>query len=124
MSIILPALGMAFAALCVWLGIRIYNQRERWAKWTLAATILLPAFYVLSFGPACWIATRTHADDAKLFAVVYWPMWWAIRREASVVSDILAMYAVIGMRPGASLQIPSDGRLDVGESEVTEIWRN
>lgn len=41
-SIILPALAIAFAAFCVWLGVRIFNRRERWAKRTLAALVGLP----------------------------------------------------------------------------------
>jgi hypothetical protein len=44
MSIVLPALGIAFAAFCVWLGVRVYNRRERWAKWSLA-TILMSGLY-------------------------------------------------------------------------------
>jgi hypothetical protein len=35
-------LAVAFAASCVWLGVRDYNRRERWATWTLAGTIGLP----------------------------------------------------------------------------------
>lgn len=49
MNIILPALAVAFAALCVWLGVRIFNRRERWAKWTAVAVIMLG--YPLSIGP-------------------------------------------------------------------------
>jgi hypothetical protein len=95
------------------------------AFWATVLMVAVLVGYPLSFGPACWIATRTHTDDAKLFAVVYGPMWWAIRREVPVAGDIFGMYAIIGMRPGSSLQIPSDGRrLDVGESEITEISRN
>lgn len=37
MTIVLPTLAVAFAAFCVWLTVRIYNRRERWATWTLAA---------------------------------------------------------------------------------------
>jgi len=48
-------LGVAFAAFCIWLGVRIFNRRERWAKWTLAAVLGLPLLYILSFGPACWL---------------------------------------------------------------------
>jgi hypothetical protein len=51
---ILNIIGVAFAALCVWLTVRIVNRRERWAKWTLAVMVGLPMLYVLSFGPACW----------------------------------------------------------------------
>lgn len=31
MAILLPALGVAFAALCVWIGVRIINHRNIWA---------------------------------------------------------------------------------------------
>ena len=41
MNVLLPTLPVAFAAFCVWLGVRVVNRRERWAKWTLpAATVL------------------------------------------------------------------------------------
>jgi hypothetical protein len=55
-SIILPALSVAFAAFCIWLTVRVVNWRERWAKWTLAVAVGPPLLYVASFGPACrWI---------------------------------------------------------------------
>ena len=59
MTILLPAL--AVAAFCVWLGVRVVNRRERWAKWTLATVIGMPVLYVASFGPACWINHQTRA---------------------------------------------------------------
>jgi hypothetical protein len=31
MTILLPALAVAFAAFCVWLGVRVINRREPWA---------------------------------------------------------------------------------------------
>jgi hypothetical protein len=37
MAIVLMIFGVAFAALCVWLMVRIINRRERWAKWTAIA---------------------------------------------------------------------------------------
>jgi len=54
MRIVLPALGVAFAALCIWLAVRIINRRERWARWTLAL-VGVPSLYLASFGPACWL---------------------------------------------------------------------
>jgi hypothetical protein len=63
MTILLPALSVAFAAFCVWLTVRIVNRRERWAKWTLAGLLIgLPVFYVASFGVAIVIAA-TPADE-------------------------------------------------------------
>ena len=59
-TIILPTLAVAFAAFCVWLIVRIVNRRERWAKWTLAATLAVPVLYVASFGPASWLSSRAN----------------------------------------------------------------
>jgi len=58
MTILLPALGVAYAAFCVWLGVRVVNRRERWAKRTLAGLIGLPVLYAASFGPICWLQDR------------------------------------------------------------------
>ena len=43
-TVLLPALGVACAAVCVWLGVRIVNRRERWAKWMLAILLILSIF--------------------------------------------------------------------------------
>jgi hypothetical protein len=58
MTILLPALAAAFAAFCVWLGVRIFNRRERWAKWTLVNVVGLPVLYVASLGPVFCVAER------------------------------------------------------------------
>jgi hypothetical protein len=54
MALALSILGVAFAAFCVWLTVRIVNRRERWAKWTLAG-VALPVVYLLSVGPVIWL---------------------------------------------------------------------
>jgi len=38
---VFAALAFAFAAFCVWLGVRIFNRRERWAKLLAIATAIL-----------------------------------------------------------------------------------
>jgi|GEM_PF-5234285 len=58
MTLLLPTLAVAFAALCVWLTVRIVNRRERWAKWTLAALVASMLLYPLSVGPAAALLTR------------------------------------------------------------------
>ena len=72
MTLILSALAVAFAAFCVWLTVRIVNRKERWAKWTAAVVIGLPALYGLSFGPACWVTSYVGGD--KLVSAVYRPI--------------------------------------------------
>ena len=80
-STTLPALGVAFVALVVWLTVRIINRREQWAKWTLAGTMIgVPILYVLGFGPICWLYhSDWFADDDIPFAIerhVYEPILW------------------------------------------------
>src|SRR5690242_3734333 len=65
MNILLAILAVAFAALCVWLSVRIVNRRERWAKWTWATVLGLPVLYVASFGPACWWVSRVQVTQEQ-----------------------------------------------------------
>lgn len=57
MTLLVPAMAVTFAAFCVWLTVRIVNRRERWAKRTALAVVVLLG-YPLSFGPACWFCSR------------------------------------------------------------------
>jgi hypothetical protein len=41
----------AFTAFCIWLGVRIFNRRERWAKRTAFVLALALVFYTFSMGP-------------------------------------------------------------------------
>jgi hypothetical protein len=75
MTILLSALAVAFAAVCVWLAVRIVNRRERWAKWT-AVALLAALLYGLSYGPANGIANRLWfpAEAPLALRLLYWPM--------------------------------------------------
>jgi hypothetical protein len=79
MTIILPALAVAFAAFCLWLAVRIYNRRELWAKRT-AVGVCVALVYPLSFGPACWFCSRLGIWADKI-PVVYRPMVAALSIE-------------------------------------------
>lgn len=57
----------------MWLAIRIVNRRERWAKRALAVLTCVPVLYVLSFGPACWLANRGMLNHLRI-ADVYSPL--------------------------------------------------
>jgi hypothetical protein len=65
MAIAIAISAVAIAAFCVWLAVRIFNRRERWAKWSLAVAIWLPLLYVLSFGPWCWIVSRSNTATQR-----------------------------------------------------------
>ncbi|MBI3866707.1 MAG: hypothetical protein HY290_32905, partial [Planctomycetia bacterium] len=92
MTILLPALAVIFAAVNVWLIVRIINRKERWAKWTIAATLCLPALYVLSFGPACGLVERGTLNISNV-APVYRPILVVMLRGPNWMRRPLDEYA-------------------------------
>jgi hypothetical protein len=58
-------IGAAYAALCIWLGVRLFNRRERWAKWTAVALAIMPALYILSSGPMTIVGFRTRVKHTS-----------------------------------------------------------
>jgi hypothetical protein len=111
MTIILPALAVAFAAFCVWLGVRIVNRRDRWAKWSLAAVVGPPLLYILSFGPMCWYASRLiqiddDRDKADLIGWPFIPLGKIAVDGPYLVRRMLVNYAVIGVPEGYVPLVP------------------
>ncbi len=94
-------IGAGYAAIWIWLGVRLFNRRERWLKWTSAALVLTPVLYVLSSGPLTMVAFRTHVTYSsatlpdgrtgvqaaaetsvgKWFPIAYAPLFWASEQE-------------------------------------------
>jgi hypothetical protein len=112
-SIILPALGIAFAASFVWLTVRIINRRERWAKRTAVALVVL-LVYPLSFGPACWwLASPEHMGISimrsgpphKRASRIYWPMGWVAAMAPGPIRDAIFWYAT---RRSYLIDLPAD----------------
>lgn len=65
------------------------NRKARW--WTIAVLYGAPVLYVLSFGPACRIASHLGAES--LLATAYQPLmriWW--RGESPRAPDMLLQY--------------------------------
>jgi hypothetical protein len=100
--IVLPATGVAFAAFCVWLTVRIVNRRERWAKWTLVVVVVVPVLYVASFGPACWWLSRpqpfplglmTKGPRREYAPRAYWPIGWLTVHCPHSIGDSIFWYA-------------------------------
>ena len=95
MAVLIPALAVSFAAFCVWLTVRIVNRRERWAERTLAAVVGLPALYVVSFGPACWICSRTQTGN-NLLPSFYRPIVACMLIETPPIGGMFRWYAAVG----------------------------
>lgn len=81
MFVLLAAFGAAFAAFCVWLGVRIVNRRERWAKRAAIGMLvcLLPMIYILSAGIHEYFMRRNKIPSwlDKPAWVFYAPCRWA-----------------------------------------------
>jgi hypothetical protein len=109
MTMILTTLAVTFVALCVWLTVRTVNKRERWAKWTLAAVVGLPVLYIASFGPACWISSRTETG-AGIVAIAYQPIIKIIFEPTApdFVITAVVKYAELLSAPGWMFSRTSD----------------
>ena|SRR5436190_4328290 len=104
MDIAVAVYGSAFVALCVWLTVRIVNRRERWAKQTLAAVVVVPVLYVASFGPACWIVSRT-GIGIQAIPTIYVPLIKRMNGAGTVETNVSHAFAP----PRNTLQFyPSD----------------
>jgi hypothetical protein len=77
MALTLSMFGFTFATFCVWLGVRIFNRREKWAKRTAMGLVLVLA-YPLSFGPACWLISHV-GRGAGFLPTLYWPIVMTMR---------------------------------------------
>jgi hypothetical protein len=107
MALAILTFGIAFAAFCVWLTVRIVNRRERWAKWALAAAVGLPALYILSFGPACWITGQTN-HAARYVSPTYKPICLLLSHIPQRITQAVRWYAAVLAPDGWSLSIHDD----------------
>ena len=75
--------------------ITLFCESRRF-RWAFAVLVLLPALYVASFGPVCWITSRT-GIGAPIVGHVYGPIlatpWPAARK---LVWDYSVLYAAPG----------------------------
>ena len=117
MAIAVSIIGVAFAAFCVWLGVRIVNRKERWAKRTLAGTVALPVLYVASFGPACWLTSQVYIGGEQIkwnrALIIYIPLARLILEnppEDSRLSHLLCLWMTLGVPNGQRAIIPLEAK--------------
>jgi len=73
-----------FMAVLIWLTVRVINRRERWAKWSLAATLSMPMLYLASWPPvarlSAWLDSHGLLPDAMqgVMAIVYYPAGFTV----------------------------------------------
>jgi hypothetical protein len=98
MTLLLPALSLAFASFCVWLTVRIVNRRERWAKWTAAGVAGVPLLYIASFGPACWwFSHDSYVHGIRVAPRIYWPLGRASISLPQPIMGAVSRYAMLGV---------------------------
>jgi hypothetical protein len=109
---------VAFAAVVIWLTVRVANRRKGWAKWTLALAVGLPMLYVASFGPACWLSavprlSLVEKGDQRPPALLanYAPLARVIAGDVPAASKALKWWACAGMRRDYITWIPVSGGL-------------
>src|SRR5579872_2385025 len=85
MTIVLQVICVAFASVAVWLGVRIFNRRERWAKWTAISIGIATMLYPLSLGPACWLVGDSEIR-MTIFEGAYYPILWLARASRPPVN--------------------------------------
>jgi hypothetical protein len=103
---LLVGAGAAYAACGIWLAVRIINRRERRARWAALGLFVL-AMYPASFGPACWITSRTDVGAAAL-PTIYRPMV-ALMQRSSRAFHTLNSYCQFGAPPVWSWSDGGDG---------------
>jgi len=98
MTVLYLTLIIAFTAFWAWLGVRIVNRKERWAKRLMAVNIAIPILYVASFGPACWISSRVNRG-ASFVTAIYGPAVKIIPIP-SVIAIFTDQYSRLGASSG------------------------
>jgi hypothetical protein len=77
------------------------NDRKQpgMAFWATVVVVGLLIAYPLSFGPACWITSRTSLPGDWLL-VVYRPMIWALESGletgSGILFDVIFWYSMLG----------------------------
>ena len=71
--------------------------------WITVALVAVLAGYPLSFGPACWIYSRT---DNQTLPQAYLPVGWLMSNVPRSVEMASIKYALAGMPRGSHIVIP------------------
>jgi hypothetical protein len=118
MAVALSIFGVAFAAFCVWLTVRIVNRRKKpgWKFW--AALIVLLVGYPLSIGPALVLSQKHPA--AGFIMPIYRPIGTATFFSRTVQSAVIPY--VQWWADGASVSYDATGRIELVAGRVEAEW--
>jgi hypothetical protein len=117
-----PVLAALFAALAVWVTVRIVNRRGRWPKYAAVAMLVATA-YLLSIGPACWLTSWLNCGT-KLVPIVYRPItlfFVGSDNRNSAAGTAVRWYSEVGAAPGWGWWRASVGF--IGRSKLQRDWK-
>lgn len=84
-------------------------RRLTFCGWGAIASLATLLTYLLSFGPACWIASRdSKIVNSEFVDNYYVPVLWLCRHSPPFVRTSLKKYANFGVRPNKSIEIAND----------------
>jgi len=93
MRIVLPAIGVAFAAFAVWFTVRLVNRRGKVGRrFWISAAVVVALGYPISFGPVCWLCSARMLPLAPV-GYFYWPFVYRASCEDGFGSVLLDSYA-------------------------------
>ena len=73
------------------------DERKRaFGPWIVAAVIGVPALYVVSFGPACWLSSRIQ-PSGRTASVIYSPVIYAWEKAPRRAQEIFTHFVEIGL---------------------------
>ena len=75
------------------------RKHTGWAFWTTVALVTLLVVYPLSFGPACWIASRTNAG-AEWLPICYRPIVSGLSNDRPRLTAVIQWYSRLGAARG------------------------
>ena len=77
------------------------DRRPLW-PWIVALLIGLPVLYVASFGPVCWLSSRTgnqHSGTVATVELVFQPLLRLAVEGPEPICDWVTNYAQVGAQP-------------------------
>ena len=81
------------------------RKRPGAAFWATVVVVAIPLIYVLSFGPACWITSRSQMERLPM---IYLPVGWAGMNGPDGLRTAICWYACVGMPHGSTVILPTD----------------
>ncbi|MDB5336944.1 MAG: hypothetical protein JWN70_2563 [Planctomycetaceae bacterium] len=81
-------------------------RRQTFRAWVPIALMAILLFYPLSFGPACWMASRPgpnrdYESKMRLLNGIYAPVYWTHHYSPPVVQEQIENFANLGVENGA-----------------------